>query len=206
MSSDYCEPQPNQCPEGATSKPSGSRDCTSSTSVPDSSHSKYKTVIHQIVLCLGQQGNGTGNSSSVSLKDLKNALKSRKLYLGNAGLLKLINRHWKLFRVEAEDVVSLCELNAGFMQEYFFLANVERINSSYLGKTRCSLSSNAYFEVSDVIRVRGLICAACNANEGSELHFAFGNTFYKIASPLAEGFQQRQKLEAVLCFRKHWQR
>ncbi len=133
-------------------------------------------------------------------------LKSRQLYLGKTGLLKLINRHWKLFRVEAEDVVSLCELNAGFMQEYFLLANVKRSNSSYLGKTRSSLSSNAYFEVSDVIRVRGLICAACNANEGSELHFVFGKTFYKIASPLAEGFQQRQKLEAVLCFRKHWQR
>ncbi len=133
-------------------------------------------------------------------------LKSRQLYLGKTGLLKLINRHWKLFRVEAEDVVSLCELNAGFMQEYFLLANVKRINSSFLGKTRCSLSSNAYFEVSDVIRVRGLICAACNANEGSELHFVFGKTSYKIASPLAEEFQQRQKLEAVLCFRKHWQR
>ncbi len=132
-------------------------------------------------------------------------LKSRQLYLGNSGLLKLINRHWKLFRVEAEDV-SLCELNAGFMQEYFFLANVKRINFSYLGETRCSLSSNANFEVSDVIRVRGLICAACNTNEGSELHFVLGKTFYKIASLLAEGFQQRQKLEAVLCFRKHWQR
>ncbi len=132
-------------------------------------------------------------------------LKSRQLYLGKTGLLKLINRHWKLFRVEAEDV-SLRELNAGFMQEYFFLANVKRMYSSYLGETRCSLSSNAYFEVSDdAIRVRGLICAAFNANKGRNLHFVFGNTFYKIASPLAEGFQQRQKLEAVLCFRKHWQ-
>jgi hypothetical protein len=207
VESDSCEPQPNQCSEGAApSNLSGPEDCHSSISIPDCDKTEwYRYRIHHIVLCLGQQGNGTGNSSSVSLKDLKNMLKSRQLYLGKTGLLKLINRHWKLFRVEAEDV-SLCELNAWFMQEYFFLANVKRINSSYLGKTRSSLSSNAYFEVSDVICVRGLISATCNANEGSELHFVFGNMFYKIASPLAEGFQQRQKLEAVLCFRKHWQR
>ncbi len=162
--SDSCEPQPNQCPEGATpSNPSGSGDCPSSISIPDCDKTEWYRI-HPIVLCLGQQGNGTGNFSSVSLKDLKNMLKSRQLYLGKTGLLKMINRHGKLFKVDREKV-SLCELNAGFMQEYFFLASVERINSSYLGKTRCTLSSNAL----PVMQTRGVNCILFSATRSTKL-------------------------------------
>jgi len=167
--------------------------------MPGPSYFSDTSVIHQIILSLGQQGDG-----GVSLKDLKTYLVSKKVYLGKAGLLKKITKHGTLLRVEDEDV-SLCQLDAEFMQDYCQLAKMERMESSYLGRTRCSLNEKTSFEFSDVMRVTGLICAASNARKESCVHLVFGNTYYKIASPLAREFQQRQKLEAVLCFRKQWQ-